>query len=70
MDFPVSDFSIQTFTSTDFFENLYDIIILKIHLHHLYVTDKIHGYTYDFCNHKARENKIILSCLVLIFILW
>ena len=44
MDFPVSDFSIQALTSGDFFENLYNIIIPKIHLHHSHATGKIHGF--------------------------
>ena len=48
MDFSVSDFSVQTFTSANFFENLYQIISVKNHLPHSHVTDKIHGYTHDF----------------------
>ena len=37
MQFPVSDFSVETFTSNKFFENVYYFINVKIHLHYSHV---------------------------------
>ena len=53
--------SIQNFTSGTFFENLFHIISVKIHLHHSCVTSKIYGYVHDFSNHKVCENRNFIS---------
>ena len=42
MEFPISDFTIQTFTFNNFFESVYQIINVKLDVHH--------GCTQDFCN--------------------
>lgn len=50
MEFPISDFTIQTFTFNNFFESIYQIINVKLNVYHFHVTDCIHGCTQDFCN--------------------
>ena len=64
MDFSNSDFSIKTFTSTNFFEFLNWITTFKSHVHHSQVTEKIHGYGHDFCNQKISENQNFFPYLV------
>ena len=39
--FPVNDFSIQTFTSAYFFEDIFHIITVKIHLHPQHPCDRL-----------------------------
>ena len=50
MEFPISDFIIQTFTFNNFFESVYQITNVKLDVHHFHFTDCIHGYTHGFCN--------------------
>ena len=63
MDPSTSDFAIQTFTSNNFFESAYQMINIKVHVHHSHVTGRIHEYAHDFCKCKVRENQIGFSCL-------
>ena len=63
MDFPVSNFSIQTFSSANFLEHLFHIITVKVHLHYFHVAGEIHGYSHDLCNHKVREKRNFISCI-------
>ena len=64
MDFQVLNFSIQTFPSNKFFEVVYHLMFVKIHLYHSHVTSKILGYSDNFCNWWVEENHICISCLV------
>ena len=50
MEFPISDFIIETFTFNNFFESVYQTTNVKLDVHHFHFTDCIHGYTHDFCN--------------------
>lgn len=66
MDFPVSDFTIQTFVFNSFkrgFKSIYHFVNVKIHLHHLHVSGKTPGYPGDFCNWKVGENQSGFFCL-------
>ena len=36
---------------------------VKLHVHHSHVIGHIHGYAYNFCNWKVKENQISFSCL-------
>ena len=62
LDFPLSDISIQTFTSKKILENIFHLIYVKIHLHHCHVPARILGYSHSFCNWKVRGNQIGFSC--------
>lgn len=67
MDFPTGNCRFVEFerlTTLDLFENVHRAINVKIHLHHSHGTGKIHGYAYDFCNIKIRENQTLFSCAV------
>ena len=57
MDFPLSEFEYEVLATSNFSENIYKLINVKIHLHHLHVTGKIYSYAIDFCNMKLRKNK-------------
>ena len=75
MDFPVSNFSIQTFTLAVSFGSLYYIISVKIHLHYLHITGKIHGYGYNFSISRFKRTKNfypiwLIIYLIFTFILW
>ena len=66
MDFPVSDFTIQTFVFNGFnrcFKSIHHFVHVKTHFHHLHVSEKILGYSHDFCNWKVGENQSGFSCL-------
>ena len=63
MDFPHGRLDYETLTTLNFFENVHEIINVKIHLHHLHVTGKIIAYAHDFCNMKVRENQNQSSCI-------
>ena len=63
MDFPQGRFDYQTLKTTIFFENIYRLINVKIHLHHSHVTHIIYSYAHDFCNVKVRENQNEFSCI-------
>ena len=63
MDFPVSNFSFETITNKKYFENIYKIVNVKIHLHHSHVAGKIYRCVHDFCNWKVRESQIGISCI-------
>ena len=62
MDFPEGRFDYVTLMTINFFENVHRFINIKINLHHSHVTGRIHGYVYDFCNLKVRENESQFSC--------
>ena len=62
MDFPVSEFTIQTFTSNNLFEDIYKIINVKIHLYLSHVTGKIFGCADNFCNRKVTGHQTGFSC--------
>ena len=68
MEFSLSNFTIQTFTSHKFFENLYNLINIKINLHHSHTACKNFGYSHDFCNWKVRGNENGFSCIARIFL--
>ena len=57
--FPDDDFIIPNIVTKNFFKSVCNITTVKIFLHHSNATGKIHGYAYDFCNRKARENQNI-----------
>ena len=63
MDFPNSDLLMSAFTSAKFFEGLYHLTTVKLHLHHSHATGKIHGYAHDFRNLKVKGNQHLFSCL-------
>ena len=63
MDFSRARFDYQTLTTSGFFETIYKIINVKIHLHHSHVGRKIYGYAHDFCNMKVRENQTSFTCI-------
>ena len=63
MDFPKCDIILETITTENFFENVYRIVNIKIHLHHSHVTGKIYDYAHDFCNWKVRKNQLGISCI-------
>ena len=64
MSFPMTNFEHETVTTYNLFEDVHKILNVKIHLYHSHVTGEIIGYTHDFCNWTARENKDIVSCIV------
>ena len=57
MDFAYCKFDFKTVTTSNFFENLYQLRNCKVYLHHSHVTDKNFGYVHDFCNWEVREIK-------------
>ena len=63
MDFPLCDFIFETVTTPNFFENVYRICSVKVHIHYSHITVKICGYAHDFWNWKVRENQILSSCI-------
>ena len=63
MNFPLTDFETETFTTNNFFEFIYKLLNVKIHLHHSHITGEIKGYSHDFCNWTVRENKDVVSCI-------
>ena len=63
MNFPLTDFETETFTTNNFFEFIYKLLNVKIHLHHSHITGEIKGYSRDFCNWTVRENKDVVSCI-------
>ena len=50
IDFPDDDFVIPNIVTEIFFESVNNVMIVKIHLHHLHVTGKIHDYAHNICN--------------------
>ena len=56
--FPKSDIQYETFTTNSFFVNAHNLIKMKAHLHHSYITGNIIGYAHDFCNARVKENNI------------
>ena len=60
--FPSGRFDYGTLATINFFENISQIINVKIHLHDSHVTGEIYGYAHDFCNMKVSENKYQFSC--------
>ena len=63
MDFPKCDLIFEAITTKGFFENIYRITNVKLHLHHSHVTGQIYDYAHDFCNWKVRENQLGFSCI-------
>ena len=63
MDFPKCDLMFETITTKGFFEIVYRIFNVKIHLHHSHVTGKIYDYAHNFCNWKVKENQLECSCI-------
>ena len=57
VEFPESEIAYETVTTDKLFGNVYQMIKVKMHLHHSHVTDEILGYVHDFCNWRVRENK-------------
>ena len=67
MDFPRSKFPYKSLTTKNFFENIYRIINVKVHLHHSHRTGKIYLYVHDFCNWRVGENQMGFSCFAHMF---
>ena len=64
MNFPAVKFDeIKTVTTDGFMKELYRVVNYKVHIHHLHVTGKIHGYSHDFCNWKTRENQLFVPLI-------
>ena len=54
---PTSNFMYDIITTNNFFRNVHRMIKVNVHLHHSHTAGKILGYSHDFCNWSARENK-------------
>ena len=71
--FKVMDFSLNfrhgsyALTTKIFFENVYWVINVKVHLHHSHVTGEILGYIHDFCNLKVSGNQTPFTCIAYYF---
>ena len=63
MNFPMTNFESETFTTNDLFEYAHKLLNVKIHLHHSHITGEIKGYSHDFCNWVVRENRDVVSCI-------
>ena len=48
--FPKSTIPYETFTTEKNFIHIHRLIKMKVHLHHSNITEKIIGYSHDFCN--------------------
>ena len=46
----IIDFPDDDFVTKIFFESVNNVMIVKIHLHYLHVTGKIHDYAHNICN--------------------
>ena len=57
-EFPISDFTIQTFTFNNFFESVYQIINVKLDVHHFHFTDCIHDTLTILVTRKLEKTKL------------
>ena len=57
IDFASCNIAYDTIITTNFFQNVSQVVKVKAHLHHPYVTGKILGYAHDFCYWRLPENK-------------
>ena len=64
MEFALTEFSIQIFTSL--IEDLYHFTNVELHLHHSHVKGYF-GYSHDFYKCRLRKGQIGFSCLAHFF---
>ena len=51
-------------TTKKFFNNVHNLITMKVHLHHSHVTGEIQGYAHDVCNTRVLElEKTEIPCI-------
>ena len=63
IEFPNTNFLINTFITNGFIKAVHRLTTIKVNLDHSHVTKKIHGYARNLCNQKLRENQDFFSCL-------
>ena len=63
MSLPKNELVEETVISTNFLQNITNIMYDKHVIHHSHMTGEIIGYAHGFCNRKVRENKNNISVI-------
>ena len=63
MKFPKNDFVKDALISSQFLQNVTNLMNDQHVIHHSHITGEIVGYAHGFCNRKVRENKNDISVI-------